>query len=295
MRPNDTVVVSHLASLNSLVMQVQAYDNDAGENKTLVFSISDRNDSDIFGINSRTGEIIVAKQLQGGLMDRYYLRIAVSDQGPKPLTSHETLHLVVAVKNSTDVTPQHRADSPDYNIAIVITVIVVTLVLSATILVTIFVIRRLDMQKRKYAEEVAANGPKPGGKPLTNMCIESQQYSAPGERVGMFYTGSDTSHDRISVNSQSTFQVCMTSVPQLLCNRILVFFDYFINSIAVLVYGFVMPTCLSVNLLIVLRSLVVRLCLAYHTTGWRSDLPSCIILVEFLYEKSIHNRIISII
>ncbi|KAK3099155.1 hypothetical protein FSP39_000225 [Pinctada imbricata] len=207
---NDTVFVSYLASINTLVMQVQAYDIDAGENKSLVYSINERNDSEIFNINSRTGEVIVARQLESNLMNRYFLRIAVSDQGPIPLTSRETLHLVVALKNSTDSDSPKASDDSDLNIAIVITVIVVTLVLSATIIITIFVIRRLDQQKRKYAQEVVANGPKPGGKPVAEVFMNKEglhHYSAPGERVGMCYNANDTSHDRISVNSQSTFQI----------------------------------------------------------------------------------------
>lgn len=198
---NDTVKVSVSSTLNMMVAQIQAYDIDEGENKTLVYSIAGRNDSDIFNINSLTGEVIVARPLHVRYVASYFLRIAVSDKGIQPLTKYENLHLVVVKTNTTTSVATHSEGDDELNMRIVVAVVVVTLVLSTSILITIFFVRRRDLKRKELNARTEA-------KANTNTCpkvyIDPPKYVAPGQNVSMFY--SDEA-EGVRRNGQNMYQV----------------------------------------------------------------------------------------
>ncbi|XP_061164089.1 putative protocadherin beta-18 [Saccostrea echinata] len=199
---NDTVKVSVNLALNTIVAQIQAFDIDEGENKTLVYSIAKRNDSDIFNINSLTGEVIVARTMHPRHIASYFLTIAVSDKGVKPLTKYENLHLVVVKTNATTSGMTHTTGDDELNMRIVVAVVVVTLVLSASILLTIFFVRRRDLKRKELNAQTEA-------KANTNSCprvyVDPPKYVAPGQNVGMFY--SDETDEGGRRNHQNMYQL----------------------------------------------------------------------------------------
>lgn len=205
---NDTITIPYAMRLNSVIAVLKAHDIDIGKNKELVYYIKSRNDSDFFNLNSRTGEIIIAKQLNEKNIDKYLLQIAISDQGTPRQTSLTKFFINVVLKNITSVTPLPQLEEQPYNVAIVVTVVVVTLVLSASILVTIFIIKRLDQQKKKYSGEVLVSGNKPPNPQVAQYIItdgKGSTYSAPGERIGVLCSYSpEPTLDKMSVSSQNT-------------------------------------------------------------------------------------------
>ncbi|OWF37305.1 protocadherin-9-like [Mizuhopecten yessoensis] len=216
---NDTVRVPYTARENTIIAVIQAHDFDLGPNQKLLFSVKERNDSDLFNVLSITGEVIIARQMQESHRARYFLQIVVMDQGTPYLSSVTKLSIVVTDKNATTAIPPTSDGVNKYNVAIVVTVVVVTLVLSATILVTIFIIRRLDRQKQKFSQGLVLDGVKLQteknlvkssnitGKANPNL------YSPQGERVGvgMYSYATEPALDRMSLSSNNTFQASHVS------------------------------------------------------------------------------------
>ena len=200
---NDTILVSYQSPINSVVTKIKAHDPDLGPNSDLLYSIKSRNDSNIFNIVSRTGEIVVVQRMTIQEMNsKYFLEVAVSDKGlPKSLTSSRKLFIVVSLRNTTTSTISH--EKQDYSIAIAITVVVVTIVLAATIIITIIVIHKLDRQKQKLSEEVVPAQTKN----LFTSPDKSTLYSLPGERISQHTDYNPSSHDTHSIASHNTFQV----------------------------------------------------------------------------------------
>ncbi|VDI37920.1 protocadherin delta 1 [Mytilus galloprovincialis] len=201
---NDTVLVSYQSPVNSVVTKIKAFDPDLGPNSDLLFSIKSRNDSDIFNIISTTGEVVVVQRMTILNMNlKYFLEIAVSDKGlPTSLTSTRKLYIVVSLRNITSASPIAQ-EQQDYSIAIAITVVVVTIVLAATIIITIFVIRRLDKQKRMYQETVV---PDQNKNLFSSSSDKGSLYSLPDDRSSSQHTEYNPSHDANSVASQNTYQ-----------------------------------------------------------------------------------------
>ena len=73
--------------VGSLVMRVVATDADIGTNAQLVYNLTTKEYSDVFTLDSLTGEITAKKSLDREKQDRYALKISVSDQGDPKLTS----------------------------------------------------------------------------------------------------------------------------------------------------------------------------------------------------------------
>jgi hypothetical protein len=198
---NDTVKVSVSSTLNMMVAQIQAYDIDEGENKTLVYSIAGRNDSDILNINSLTGEVIVARPMHDGYVASYFLRIAVSDKGVQPLTKYENLHLLVVKTNTTTSVATHTEGDDELNMRIVVAVVVVTLVLSTSILITIFFVRRRDLKRKELNAQAEA---KANANTCPKVYVDPPKYVAPGQNVSMFYSDEADGGRR---NGQNMYQV----------------------------------------------------------------------------------------
>lgn len=224
---NDSVRVPYTVRENTVIAVIQAHDLDLGLNKKLLFSVKERNDSDLFNIQGITGEVIVAKQMQEAHRASYFLQIIVVDQGSPYLSSVTKLTIIVTDKNITVTPVPPVGEINKYNVAIVVTVVVVTLVLSATILVTIFIIRRLDRQKQKFSQGLVLDGVKLGteknlakqsnvtGKATPNLYSPAGErvgvglYSPAGERVGvgLYSYATEAALDRMSLSSHNTLQV----------------------------------------------------------------------------------------
>ena len=71
----------------SFVMRVMATDADIGTNAQLVYNLTTKEYTDVFALNSLTGEITTQKSLDREIQDRYTLKVSVRDKGDPQLTS----------------------------------------------------------------------------------------------------------------------------------------------------------------------------------------------------------------
>ena len=71
----------------SFVMRVIATDADIGTNAQLVYNLTTKEYTDVFALNSLTGEITTKKSLDREIQDRYTLKVSVRDKGNPRLTS----------------------------------------------------------------------------------------------------------------------------------------------------------------------------------------------------------------
>ena len=71
----------------SFVMRVMATDADIGTNAQLVYNVTTKEYTDVFALNSLTGEITTQKSLDREIQDRYTLKVSVRDKGDPQLMS----------------------------------------------------------------------------------------------------------------------------------------------------------------------------------------------------------------
>lgn len=153
LRGNESIKIPHTTVPNSIVTRVEAYDNDEGENGALKFSIVKRDDDNLFYIDSKTGEIYLSRKIESFDIKEFSLFIDVSDHGAVPLTTGVEVRLFVEYHAIPSVAEQKIGQ----NVLIAITIACVTIVLSLAILVTIFLIKRVDNNKRKRLSYVESN------------------------------------------------------------------------------------------------------------------------------------------
>jgi hypothetical protein len=86
-------------ALNSLVVQVAATDADIGQNANVTYSVSTA-DQDQFGIEALTGQIYIARGLNGEVRDRYELNVTATDQGVPPLSTNVIVYVSIVHFNA---------------------------------------------------------------------------------------------------------------------------------------------------------------------------------------------------
>ncbi|XP_045203882.2 putative protocadherin beta-18 [Mercenaria mercenaria] len=149
--PQGTNVVKYITYMmpaDTQVMKIEATDADEGKNAELSYNIFKRNDTKMFEIG-RNGEIYVARKLYKEEVDSYFLEIVVSDNGTPPKRALTKVTIDVLNKNVTALGASDAAIDKQ-NIIIAVIVVVVTVVIAAAILIIIWIVRRHDLQKRKF-------------------------------------------------------------------------------------------------------------------------------------------------
>ncbi|XP_071787614.1 protein dachsous-like [Asterias amurensis] len=89
----------------SMVGQINAHDQDAGDNAKIFYSIVDGNYNNVFGINRTTGVIINTKQVDFESLSYYELTVLLEDNGPvQPQMSRVIVHInILDVNDNTPV------------------------------------------------------------------------------------------------------------------------------------------------------------------------------------------------
>lgn len=149
---NGTVFVSHLTPQGSEVTRVDAYDLDEGQNGALVYSIV-RGDQDLFFIEESTGKVYLGRTINTNDIREYNLFIIVSDKGRVPKQSGADIKLKVEYSHVS----KKVEGAIGQNVLIAISIACVTIVLSLAIIVTIFLIRRMDHKKYREAGSLTHN------------------------------------------------------------------------------------------------------------------------------------------
>lgn len=189
--------------MNIMVVQIQVFDLDEGENKILVYFIVGRNDFDIFNINSLIGEVIVVRFIYEGLVNSYFFRIVVFDKGVKSLINYVDLYLVVLRINVIIFVFTYFLEDDEFNMRIVVVVVVVIFVFFIFIFLIIFFVRCRDLKRKELNVQVEV-------KVCVNICFKVYlnfffKYMVFGQNVGMFYNDEIDRGGRR--NSQNMYQV----------------------------------------------------------------------------------------
>ncbi|KAL3879171.1 hypothetical protein ACJMK2_031480 [Sinanodonta woodiana] len=95
----SSVDVSEKASVGSPVLTMLATDEDSGYSGLLVYVIKEGDPGGHFKIDTRTGQIVVAAELDRELRDTYELVIEVSDLGSPVLSANATLSVTIWDEN----------------------------------------------------------------------------------------------------------------------------------------------------------------------------------------------------
>ncbi|KAK3596475.1 hypothetical protein CHS0354_000944 [Potamilus streckersoni] len=152
---NNTVRVPLSILPWSIITRIRASDADEPGNGNSRIKYMITNNTQIFRVYSDTGDIQVTNYITEQDYDSkiFELEIVVSDFGtPKSLSSTATLTIDLQAVNVTGISMQSKEEGQSYFV-IAIAVGIVTAVLSAGIVVIIFVIRKLDRQKQQHRRQ----------------------------------------------------------------------------------------------------------------------------------------------
>ena len=111
------VEVSEATPSGSVILQVSARDRDSGVNQELEYSIKPdlANFSDIFSINSETGEIQLERALDHERQASHHLAVVATDKGPNPRTG--LAHVWVSVLDSNDNPPEFEEAEYEFHLS----------------------------------------------------------------------------------------------------------------------------------------------------------------------------------
>ena len=112
-----TIEVSEAKPSGSVILQVEARDQDSGVNQELEYSIrpDHGNYSDMFTINSVTGEIMIGRALDHERLTSHHLSVMATDKGPNPRTG--LAHVWVNVLDSNDNPPEFEDAEYEFHLS----------------------------------------------------------------------------------------------------------------------------------------------------------------------------------
>ncbi|GFS19396.1 protocadherin-11 X-linked [Elysia marginata] len=163
---NHTVLISSVPETGVVLSRIIAYDDDAGDNGSLKFTIVSGNEDRAFEIDEASGEFRIADGDRLKNHRQYTVGVVVSDRGLPP--RHNTTAIRVDVQYSNLTLGFDRADKDrqeDY-IIIVAIVAAVTFIFSTVIIVAICVVFHKDRNSRRKTgsgSSTALGGPKHAG------------------------------------------------------------------------------------------------------------------------------------
>ena len=153
---NNSVRLPYTVPAGTIVTKVIAHDQDRGENGSsgMTYSIEGGDTKDMFLMNGINGELILTRRLQAHDVDTYHLRVSVQDSGHVvQMTTIANLNVVITLSNSSGLFTS--GGKADHNVAIVVTLVCVTLALALAVMATICIIRRIDRERKHHTSTKA--------------------------------------------------------------------------------------------------------------------------------------------
>ncbi|XP_071087742.1 protocadherin-11 X-linked-like isoform X1 [Haliotis cracherodii] len=148
---NNTVYVPYHRAVGSIILVIQAFDNDTEDNAKLTYTIEQGNDKELFFLNLHSGEMYIAKEMHSTDTGTYKLVVAAHDSGEPQLTSYANLNIIITASNAS--LPFIIDNDAHQYIAIVITLVCVTSVLCVAVIITICIIKKIDKERRQTLKE----------------------------------------------------------------------------------------------------------------------------------------------
>ena len=94
-RTNYNISIPENISIGEVVLQVEAFDLDAGSNAEITFTIESGDDMNQFSINATSDTIQVNAGLDREVMDRYMLVVQASDSGTPPNSASAVVYITI--------------------------------------------------------------------------------------------------------------------------------------------------------------------------------------------------------
>ena len=112
-----TVEVSEATPSGSVILQVEARDQDSGINQEVEYSIrpDHGNFSGVFSINSVTGEVRIERALDQERQTSHHISVVATDRGPNPRTG--LAHVWVNVLDSNDNPPEFEEAEYEFHLS----------------------------------------------------------------------------------------------------------------------------------------------------------------------------------
>lgn len=146
---NHTVLISNIPESGVILSRIIAYDDDAGENGTLRFSVTSGNEDRAFQISETSGEFKIADASRLKNMKHYDVGLTVSDRGSPPRSNTTFLKIDVQYDNYTKELVKNEQQKQEDYIIIVAVVAAVTVIFSTLIIVAICVVFQKDRSGRR--------------------------------------------------------------------------------------------------------------------------------------------------
>ncbi|KAK3607640.1 hypothetical protein CHS0354_010693 [Potamilus streckersoni] len=137
--------------------RVIAYDEDEGENKTLVYSIISGDQLGIIEIEKYSGNLSFSKLVEIHADIHLELLIMVQDQGSPPKVSTAILYLDLIYNNATASASMSTVDGENKYVTISVIVVILTVAISAAIIGVIFFLKTMDRKKKINRENNSAS------------------------------------------------------------------------------------------------------------------------------------------
>lgn len=147
---NSTVAVAFDAKTGSVVLSILAEDEDDGSNKELEYHLASSSGRSMFEISKVKGDLILSRALTSQDAGRHRLTVVVTDKSATyPLVSNTTFDVIIFAPNETEAAGR---DKEKEHVMVVIILGVVTGIVTVAVIITIVVIRRADVHRRKYIQ-----------------------------------------------------------------------------------------------------------------------------------------------
>ncbi|KAL3880285.1 hypothetical protein ACJMK2_032533 [Sinanodonta woodiana] len=149
--PNSTnsyAAIFYPQDVKTVFERVIAYDEDEGENKTLVYSIISGDQLGIIEIEKYSGNLSFSKIVEIHANVHLELLIMVKDQGSPPRVSTAILYLDLLYNNVTALAAASADDGENKYVTISVVVVILTVALSAAIIGVIFFLKNMDKRKK---------------------------------------------------------------------------------------------------------------------------------------------------
>lgn len=143
---NNTRVIPISSPVGFVIATVEAKDKDDGLNAQLLYFIDSGDTREIFRMDVNTGRVTVGREMSGKDADAYKLEIAVRDNGNPQRTAMATLNIIVEPANATSLAS--AAEETKQNMMLVAVIVGITVIISAAIIVFIFILQYIDKRNR---------------------------------------------------------------------------------------------------------------------------------------------------
>ncbi|KAH9513820.1 Protocadherin-9 [Bulinus truncatus] len=188
------------------MIRLQASDADVGQNGEFYFTLQPGNVSDLFKVNSVTGDLFAARTFEDEDVGDYNLTFTVTDKGNPPLSSSR--FLLIHFQLNPKLTPVHNSD---VNAMIAGGLVCGTVLVAVAVVLAVCFVRRRDKGKQlRYLDSKRANSTQPriaedanASKAQNAQKIQSSTTDGPNKKSGksktyISYQNEDNPADRYS-------------------------------------------------------------------------------------------------